>query len=56
MKVLSLLKSAKKCCINWFAEKINKEKDNDPFARGEAYIEYRKKFPYYPDKHKEDEK
>ena len=32
------------------------EKDNEeenPFARNEAYIEHRKEFPYYPDKHKE---
>ena len=30
------------------------EEDN-PFERNEAYIEHRKEFPYYPDKHKEDE-
>ena len=34
-------------------------KDNEEdnlFARNEAYIEHRKEFPYYPDKHKENEK
>ena len=36
-------------------EKVNEE-DNNPFERNEAYIEHRKEFPYYPDKHKEKEK
>ena len=33
-------------------EKVNEEKE-EPFARNKAYIEHRKEFPYYPDKHKE---
>ena len=40
---------------NMLDEKDNEEKE-DPFARNKAYIEHRKKFPYYPDKHKEDKK
>jgi len=40
------------CAILYDEEK---EKGNNPFARSEAYIEYRKEFPYYPDKPKEDE-
>ena len=40
---------------NMLDEKENEKKDN-PFERNEAYIEHRKEFPYYPDKHKEKEK
>ena len=32
---------------------INDVEEENPFARNEAYIEHRKEFPYYPDKHKE---
>ena len=34
---------------------IPKNKEDNPFARNEAYIEHRKEFPYYPDKPKESE-
>ena len=33
---------------------IPKDKEENLFARNEAYIEHRKEFPYYPDKPKED--
>ena len=32
---------------------IPKDKEDNSFERNEAYIEHRKEFPYYPDKHKE---
>ena len=35
--------------------KDKEDKEENPFARNEAYIEHRKEFPYYPDKPKEDE-
>ena len=35
------------CAILYDEEK---EKNNNPFARNEAYMEHRKEFPYYPNK------
>ena len=35
--------------------KDKEDKEENPFARNEAYIEHRKEFPYYPDKPKEEE-
>ena len=32
-------------------ENEKKDKEDNPFERNEAYIEHRKEFPYYPDKH-----
>ena len=62
-KVLSALDEMKPLKIEYkvfdreykLDEKDNEEKE-DPFARNKAYIEHRKEFPYYPDKHKENEK